>query len=294
MFYSRLLIVAAILLPASGWSRQDAPALTAKTLYYQGESDDKPPAKAESKQAVGNKAATATKSSTASHDTVAPPVVAKITPAKPAMVGTPVSATVEHLGLRYNLMQFDHKTHKSVAVDPDHMFEEGDCLQLQLSPNRSGYLYVFDQGSSGKWQVLLPSALMSDEMNVVKSRGAIKVPMNYCFTVQNPSGTEHLFVVLSRSQEDMYSLDRAIRSQSSGPATTVAAKSQAESPVTEAANKLDAEIQQMRAGLGSKDLGVEKIGEPDQAGEPADSVYVVNTSNVSSSRLVTEILIRHR
>jgi hypothetical protein len=288
-----VLILAALLIPGTVWSRQDTSPLSAKALYYQSETDDdKPVAKSEPKQSQGTKTTPpkpVVKPSTQNQATIAP-----IT--KASTVGTPVSVVTDHLGLRYNLLQFDRKSGKSTAVDPEHVFEQGDCLQLEFSPNRSGYLYVFDQGTSGKWEVLLPSTLMSDENNVVKSREAIKVPQNYCFTVQNPAGTEHLFIVLSRNQEDMYSLNRAIRSRNQGPATNIASKTEKGnlSPVMEAENRLDAEIQRMRADLGSKDLGVEKIGESDQPGEPADAVYVVNTSNVSSNRLVTEILIRHR
>lgn len=192
---------------------------------------------------------------------------------------------VPHLGLRYNLLLFDRTTHKSAAVDPDHVFEQGDCIQLQFAPNRSGYLYVFNRASSGKWDVLLPSTLMTDEINVMKSGQVAKVPQGYCFTVQNPPGTEHLFVVLSRNQEDMYSLDRAIRSNKTNSDST---------PMTEAANRLDAEIQQMSTGLGSRDLGVEKISDSDQPDEPVRAVYVVNTSSHATDRLVTEIQIRHQ
>jgi hypothetical protein len=283
VFGKPVLIMAALLIPATGWSRQDSSALSAKTLYYQAETDEeKPPAKSPAKPATRRpvKPATTDQSAQASNQPV----------------GTPVVAMVEHLGLRYNLLRYDRQTRKSVAVDPQHVFEQGDCLQVQLSPNRDGYLYVFDQGSSGKWQVLLPSALMADEVNIIKSKETVKVPANSCFTVENPSGTEHLFLVLSRSQEDVYSLDRAIRSKSPAASTNMnmASKTDNSNSMLEGQNRLDTEIQKMREGLGSRDLGVEKIGEPDKPDEPADSVYVVNTSSVSSSRLVTEIQIRHQ
>jgi hypothetical protein len=290
VFPKAVLILSVLLFPATGWCRQDTAPLSAKTLYYQAEADDaKPPVKPAAKPPAAAKppvANTPAKSSSPSRITAIQ---------SGGAVPAPVVSMVDHLGLRYNLLQFDRKSRKSVAVDPDHVFEQGDCVQLELAPNRSGYLYVFDQGSSGKWEVLLPSALMSDEVNVIKSKEAVKVPANYCFTVQNPAGTEHLFVVLSRNQEDMYSLDRAIRAKSAGPATNMASAKTDKplSPVMEAANRLDAEIQRMRSGLGSRDLGIEKTGESEKPGEPADAVYVVNTSNVATDRLVTEIQIRH-
>ena len=271
---SALIVVSAAL---TVWCKQDAGQLSAKTLYYQAEAEEQKPA---AKPAPPKDAHVADAASP-SKDTQA-----RVTSQQGAVL-TPVSAMVPHLGLRYNLLLFDRTTHKSVAVDPDHVFEQGDCVQLQFAPNRSGYLYVFDKASSGKWDVLLPSSLMSDEMNVMKSGQVAKVPQGYCFTVQNPAGTEHLFVVLSRNQEDMYTLDRAIRTGNANPAANT-------TPVTEAANRLDAEIQQMSTGLGSRDLGVEKISESDQPDEPVHAVYVVNTSNRSTDRLVTEILIRHQ
>ena len=202
---------------------------------------------------------------------------------------------MQHLGLRYNILLFDRATRKSVPVDRDRQFKADECVQLEFTPNRSGYLYVFEQGTSGKWQVLFPSELMSDEVNEVRARQAVKVPSNYCFKIGEPSGSEHLYVVLSRRQEDMHALDRAIRARGAGEsAPAPAAQPEPSAAPMMAKNDLGGEIERMRSELGAKDMSIEKIGdEPRQAGEPENAVYVVNASNVSSDRLVSEILIKH-
>jgi hypothetical protein len=178
-------------------------------------------------------------------------------------------------------------------VDRDRLFHPDECIQLEFAPNESGYFYVFLQSTSGKWQPLFPSSAMADEGNGVRARETVKIPANYCFQIDPPAGTEHLFVVLSRNQEDIDSLDKAVRGKGKSPSTPTAPQTDSSQAGIMADNRLDAEVQRMRTELGSRDMSVQKIGEPDRPGEPVDSVYIVNASNVSSDRLVSEILIRH-
>jgi hypothetical protein len=93
----------------------------------------------------------------------------------------------------------------------------------------------------------------------------------------------------------MHALDRAIRARSQGaPAPPSSAPPEPSSAPIMAKNDLGGEIERMRSELGAKDMSIEKIGdEPQQAGEPENAVYVVNASNVSSDRLVSEIQIKH-
>ncbi len=275
-------VLAILLLPATAWPRQEAP-LSAKTLYYQSDPD-------EDTQTAKTQTKTKTKATAAKH--AASPSTAVQLPKQNGAVAT-AAPVGQYLGLRYNIFLFDRKSSKSVPVDRDRQFQPDECIQLEFTPNRSGYLYIFQQGSSGNWQVLFPSSLMTDEVNDVKARQSVKVPANYCFRIGNPPGTEHLFVVLSRNQEDMHSLDRAIRARSQNPATPTAPQTEISAAALSAESNLGAEIQRIRSELGAKDMSIEKIGEPDQPGEPENAVYVVNASNVSSDRLVSEILIRH-
>ena len=275
---SKVLLTLALLLPPSaGWAQQDTPALSPKTLYYQGwQDDDSGPPKSETKQKKAPPPKPATKPVPVSQDNQNAGSAA-------------VTPVVQHLGLRYNLVLVDRKSRKGISVDKDRLFHRDECIQLEFAPNHAGYLYVFLQSSSGKWQPLFPSSGMADEGNGVKARETVRIPANYCFQVDPPSGIEHLFVVLSRNEENIDALDKAVRSKNKSESSPAAP--QTDSIVAE--SRLDAEVQRMRAELGSKDMSIQKIGEPDRPGEPVDSVYVVNASNVSSDRLVSEILIRH-
>ena len=268
---SKLVLTSALLLlPGLGWSQQDAAPLSPKTLYYQGwQDDDSAPPKPQAKP----------------KKTVPP----KPVPAS-SVVATPVA---QHLGLRYNLVLVDRKTRKSVSVDRDRLFHSDECIQLEFAPNHSGYLYVFLQSSSGKWQPLFPSSAMADEGNGLRAKETVRIPANYCFQVDPPAGTEHLFVVLSRSEENIDALDKAVRGRNKSNVAPAAPQTASPAASIVAENRLDAEVQRMRQELGSKDMSIQKIAEPDRPGEPQDSVYIVNASNVSSDRLVSEILIRH-
>ena len=276
------LTLALLLVPSVGWPQQESAPLSPKTLYYQGwQDDDKAPAKSETRPKKTTPPKPAAKPVAASQDT------------QNTGSGVVVTPVAQHLGLRYNLLLVDRASRKSVAVDRDRLFHRDECIQLEFAPNHAGYLYVFLQSSSGKWQSLFPSSAMADEGNGVRARETVRIPANYCFQVDPPSGTEHLFIVLSRNQEDIDALDKAVRGKNKAQPAPVAP--QADSPTASivAENRLDAEVQRMRAELGSKDMSVQKIGEPDRPGEPVDSVYIVNASNVTSDRLVSEILIRH-
>ncbi len=277
---SRVVLTAALLLlPGLGWSQQDAAPLSPKTLYYQGWQDDaSPPPKSQTKP----------------RKTVPPkPVASSSQDNQKATTSVGATPVVQHLGLRYNLLLVDRKTRKSVSVDRDRLFHSDECIQLEFAPNHSGYLYVFLQSSSGKWQPLFPSTAMADEGNGLRAKETVRIPANYCFQVDPPAGTEHLFVVLSRSEEDIDALDKAVRGRNKTNAAPAAPQNERPAASIVAENRLDTEVQRMREELGSKDMSIQKIAEPDRPGEPQDSVYIVNASNVSSDRLVSEILIRH-
>src|SRR5579872_1419679 len=92
------------------------------------------------------------------------------------------------LGMRYNLLQVNPTSGASRAVDPDGNYKQGDCFALEFVPNRDGHLYIYNRASSGKPQLLLPSASMPDEMSLVKAGQTARVPQQYCFSLADPPG----------------------------------------------------------------------------------------------------------
>ena len=133
-----------------------------------------------------------------SHGNTAPPAAPK--------------AAAMHLGLRYNVVLMDNNK-KAHQIPADSTLKAGDCFAIDLESNHAGYLYVLDRQSSGSWTPLLPNPDMPGERNVIEPRTRMRVPKDYCFTVNNPPGTETLFVVLSRNPRDFYELFEGMKAK---------------------------------------------------------------------------------
>jgi len=206
------------------------------------------------------------------------------------------STAVVNLGIRYNLLLVDDNN-QGTAVDSERNFRKGDKVALEVESNRSGYLYVLAKQSSGNWMALLPSPDMSDESNVIDPGKRIRVPMNYYFEITDPPGAERLVLVFSRDPQDFYDLYQTIKKERSSPASPPAperpARGQSGS-VQVADSHMNSTIQKMEQQFGTRDIQIRKVSQPLSSGEPAGSVYVVNTSGKPSSSMVTEIEIKHR
>jgi hypothetical protein len=275
----------------SAWAQQAAqPANTpekkdhiegARELFYLAvaKKDPLPPIrKTAVKPAVTPQPATVT----AAAAPAPPPPIATVAAAAPAM----------NLGLRYNLVLVDQQSGKSENVDTDKVLKHGDCFSLEFESNRSGYLYVLAKQSSGQWQPLLPSQEMSDESNIIDPGKRVRVPKSYCFEVNDPAGSETLFVVLSRDPRDFQNLSEGIKRQNA-PATPSPVRRQVETTQYADAS-MDKTLKQMAQQFGTRDIAIRKVNQPLNDQEPAHSVYVVNTSDKPSSSVVTQIEVKHR
>jgi len=274
------------------WGQQ-SPELSARELYYRERPDDGPPPSVKSSNkpqarqsppgndsnAATHKGTSAAKPSTGTHEAGSPGNGG----IQLAAEKVPVPAG-HYLGLRYNLLLIDSKNGEATPADSAQVFRSGECVALEFEANRSGYLYVLEQGSSGAWNPLLPSAEMPDEANILKARTSKRVPEKHCYEIASPAGQERIFVVLSRNPEDLHQLHEAIKNDSG----------LADAQGQLAKNVIADEVKRLQAGLQDRDLKVKKIEQPEAAGEPPDSVYVVNASDSSADRVVTEIRIQHQ
>ena len=111
-------------------------------------------------------------------------------------------AAAPHLGLRYNLLRVDPATRASQGVDPDQNFKEGDCFAVEFASNQNGRLYVFNLGSSGEWQVLMPSPEMPGETGAVQANKTVKLPREFCFRVDAKRGVERLMVAIESAASE--------------------------------------------------------------------------------------------
>jgi hypothetical protein len=258
---SRLLLPVATLAVAAVWAQTQpkqapqAPTSGARDLFYFGahEKDELPPISKTPPPATNKKS----------------PAAGQKRPAPP-----PSSAAgAPHLGLRYTLLLV--KGNRSDAVDPDRNFRRGDCVAIEFEANRSGYLYVLAKESSGNWHTLFPSEELADERNVIDPGQKIRTPRTTCFEIDDPPGTETLFVALSRAPRDIADLQESING----------------SP-----GKVTSTVEQLDQSFGTRDLAIRRPS--GQAAAPKESseqaVYVVTSSNKPASTVVTKVEIRHR
>lgn len=277
-----ILAFAAPLCAAQAMSPNSSRDLSARTLYYREKPDQDvlpPPSERKSASTETPKVEEirpalprAPKRRRGDEITTPQPAIPQVTNADPA-------GAVQNLGLRYTVLLVDRAGHAE-PTDPNRVFSSGECVALSLEANRSGYLYVLSQGSTGRWGSLLPSPEMPSENNVIRSRQAIQVPAKYCFELDDQPGVERLFVMLSRSANRVYEMDQTIRHNPASRPAMLA--------------RLDETVQGFENTMASRDFKIAKITDPESASEPAQSVYVVNASNSPSDWIVTEIAIRHR
>jgi len=80
----------------------------------------------------------------------------------------------------------------------DHVFEPGDTIRFRVKSDYDGYLYVMDQGSSGRFATVFPSSDAGAD-NVVKRGQSYLIPAtdDGWFEVSGPAGFDVLYFLLS-------------------------------------------------------------------------------------------------
>ena len=192
---------------------------------------------------------------------------------------------VHHVGLRYTVLLVDPETRRSREMDPKTVFHAGDCLAVEFMPNRDGSLWAFNHGSSGAWQLLLPSPQMPEEADIVKAGQLRRIPTDYCFRLDDHPGTETFVLAITERPDDI----RRLRSLLASPDGV---KFAGEGRPAMVANSVPDLVESWQR-LSARDLRLEKIAQPRSDAEPPQAVYVVAASVVESTRLVLEIQIRH-
>ena len=231
---------------------QQAPQDTqgARELFYFGKApkDELPPIRTPAAPSRGTRGAPANGKNPATPAAAAPAA----TTAEPAQT----SASAAHLGLRYTLLLVNGRG-IAQPVDPDRRFRKGECLAMDLESNRSGYLYVLAKQSSGDWIPLFPSPELADQDNRIDPDQAVRAPRGTCFEIEDPPGTENLFVVLSRSSQDINELVRGMR----GPGETPGLSNRP-AQAASAATIGNAAVEHMSETFGARELVYKQIVNP--------------------------------
>jgi hypothetical protein len=223
----------------------------------------------------------------------APPVANRTTAPshqdRPPVVNVINAANIP-LGLRYSVMKRDGSG-KFVEVDAESTFRSGDRIRLHVDTNTTGYLYVVIQGSSGNWRLLFPSADVEGGNNRIEKGTSQQIPAGDRgqFVFDEQSGTEKLFLVLSRKPEaDLDKLIYSITGGGSTPNRTLMASATLNNDI----------VDRLRDEVKSRDLVFEKVDEMsvkpnggEVSGEKA--TYVVNPSRTDDARLVVDVALKH-
>jgi hypothetical protein len=207
--------------------------------------------------------------------------------------GTPVRKAA-NLGVRYNVMKVNPVTGDMAAVPADTNFKKGECVSIRMSPNRGGFMYVFNQATSGKWQPLIPSEDLPEEPSAVRPYQVITVPSQNCFEMDDPPGEERLFIMITEKPEDIKNLDDMLKmlGKPAQPGTPAGAPQRADA-VAVAMNKLSDTIQGLQTQLASRDIKITKVAQPMSKMELPNTVYYTNAAATTNDRLIMEIKLKH-
>lgn len=137
-----------------------------------------------------------------------PPRLKTHVPVKHKSLPHTESVTVKDpLGLRYSLLKRSPSgTFEEVL--PDTTFHQGDQIRISVMSNQKGYLYIVDQGTSGRWIPLYPRA--GDASMPLEPGHEYLVPNPGSYTFDSRPGQERVFVLLTREPEP--DIDRLIAS----------------------------------------------------------------------------------
>jgi uncharacterized protein DUF4384 len=195
------------------------------------------------------------------------------------------------LGLRYALLKVGD-TGELSEVLPETIFHSGDRVKISLMANQPGYIYIIQQGSSGSWRPLFPAQGDSPESNRVEAGRIYQVPAGKSFQFNQQTGSERLFILLSRRV--VSDLDRFIftlQQQEKDPANpAISAPTR-----VEANNRISDDLVQ---SLKSRDL-MEVEDPPQETKDPSlgeNAIYVVSQGKGTSapSQVFANLVLDHR
>jgi hypothetical protein len=200
------------------------------------------------------------------------------------------------LGLRYTVLKLAaDNTPTEVPVDT--VFHAGDKIRFSVEANAAGYLYIINQGSSGTWKPMFPSAEIEDGNNKIEGWRPYTMPPKSRLAFDSTVGTENLFIVFSLQPEPdlegmIYSLQGKRRT---APAASVGVETpvQSSKELIVAANVPNSAIDRMRNAYG-RDLIIEKVDTNTPGDKKETAIYVVNASGNADSRIVADLHLVHQ
>ncbi len=201
------------------------------------------------------------------------------------------------LGLRYSILK-QGPNGQYAEADPDSVFHSGDRIRLTVEANSTGYLYIMQRGSSGRWTLLFPNKEILNGTNLIEKGNRYEIPFGSAsFQFDSVPGTEKLFLTLSRQPEaDMEKMKPPSRQDKAEP---IAAKASPPPPasggsVQVVASLDDVAVNKMRNRVAARDLVFEKVNEENIGAKSDKAIYVVNPVAGKEARVIVDINLVHR
>ena len=275
------------------YSAADAPTAPAqKTASSKSTSKKKPPTQvASTPKASSSAPASSAPAPPASLSASTVPLPNGAQVIRAAAVTAPAPTEGPALGLRYTILK--RSGGQMMEVAPDTVFHADDRMQFNIETNGAGYLYIVTQGSSGTWRLMFPSPEIEDGNNHVEGFHTYTMPPKSRWVFDTQSGTEKIFIVLSRQPEpDLENLIYSLQAPKSPQPT---AQPQ---PAQQPKKLLMASLQDDMVGrlrnTYARDLIIEKTDDTTPGDKKEKAVYVVNPTGSQDSRVVADLSLVHQ
>jgi hypothetical protein len=84
------------------------------------------------------------------------------------------------------------------SVAPKHIFDSGDIIRIRVTSEYDGFLYVMDQGTSGRFSTVFPSVTAGSDNQVHRGQSyLIPSTAEGWFQISGPAGFDVLYFLLS-------------------------------------------------------------------------------------------------
>jgi hypothetical protein len=217
---------------------------------------------------------------------------ASVIPVSAVVEPEPNSTPAPALGLKYTVVKLVDR--QRVEVPPDTVFHANDRVQFSVEPNGPGYLYIVKQGTSGMWEPVFPSAKISGASNRVEGWRKYMMPPGYALIFDEQTGTEKIFIVLSRVEvPDLENLIYELKGGAHPVSTPEAAPNPLPKMLVAGLRIGDDTIGRLREAY-ARDLIIQKVDDDTPGDRKENAVYVVNPTGSSESRVTADIKLVHQ
>jgi hypothetical protein len=167
------------------------------------------------------------------------------------------------LGLKYGILRQTPDGGEGEVDPAGTTFHSGDKIRFTFESNGDGYLYLVQEGSSGKWTMLFPNPDINGGVHAVKRMQKYTIPSRGWFVFNDTPGVDRAFVFLSREPLDQL------------PGFN--------QPVTRLESVASSVVENLRRSVRARDLVFEREQTAGSGSAKSASTFVVNRDELGRS-----------